>query len=85
MTHMSNVLGTYMPGARVAAAAHAHGAKVMFDGSQSVVHRPVDVQALDADFFVFTGHKLYGPTGIGVLWGGRSCWRRCRPSWAAAT
>ena len=69
MTHMSNVLGTYTPGARIAAAAHAHGAKVLFDGSQSVVHRRVDVQALGADFFVFTGHKLYGPTGIGVLWG----------------
>ncbi len=69
MTHMSNVLGTYTPAARVAAAAHAAGAKVMFDGSQAVVHRRVDVQALDADFYVFTGHKLYGPTGIGVLWG----------------
>ena len=69
ITHMSNVLGTYTPGARIAAAAHAAGARVMFDGSQSVVHRRVDVQALDADFFVFTGHKLYGPTGIGVLWG----------------
>ncbi len=69
ITHMSNVLGTYTPGARIAAAAHVAGAKVLFDGSQSVVHRRVDVQALDADFFVFTGHKLYGPTGIGVLWG----------------
>ncbi len=69
MTHMSNVLGTYTPGARIVAAAHAHGAKVLLDGSQAVVHRRVDVQALDADFFVFTGHKLYGPTGIGVLWG----------------
>ena len=69
MTHMSNVLGSYTPAARIAAAAHAAGAKVMFDGSQAVVHRRVDVQALDADFYVFTGHKLYGPTGIGVLWG----------------
>ena len=69
MTHMSNVLGTYTPAARIAAAAHAAGAKVLFDGSQAVVHRRVDVQALDADFYVFTGHKLYGPTGIGVLWG----------------
>ena len=69
MVHMSNVLGTYLPAARIAAAAHAAGAKVMFDGSQAVVHRRVDVQALDADFYVFTGHKLYGPTGIGVLWG----------------
>jgi cysteine desulfurase/selenocysteine lyase len=69
MTHMSNVLGTYVPAARVAAMAHDAGAKVLFDGSQAVVHRRVDVQALDADFYAFTGHKLYGPTGIGVLWG----------------
>lgn len=69
ITHMSNVLGTVTPVARIAAMAHAHGAKVMFDGSQAVVHRPVDVQAIGADFYTFTGHKLYGPTGIGVLWG----------------
>jgi cysteine desulfurase/selenocysteine lyase len=69
ITHMSNVLGTVTPAARIAALAHAHGAKVLFDGSQAVVHRRVDVRALDADFYVFTGHKLYGPTGIGVLWG----------------
>ena len=69
VTHMSNVLGTYTPAARIAAAAHAAGAKVMFDGSQAVVHRRIDVQAIDADFYVWTGHKLYGPTGIGVLWG----------------
>ncbi len=71
ITHMSNVLGTYTPAERIAAMAHAHGAKVMFDGSQAVVHRRVDVQAIDADFYVFTGHKLYGPTGIGVLYGKR--------------
>ncbi len=71
ITHMSNVLGTYIPAERIVAIAHAHGAKVMLDGSQSIVHRRIDVQALDADFFVFTGHKLYGPTGIGVLWGRR--------------
>jgi cysteine desulfurase/selenocysteine lyase len=68
ITHMSNVLGTYTPAARIAALAHEYGAKVMFDGSQAVVHRRVDVQALDADFYAFTGHKLYGPTGIGILW-----------------
>ena len=68
VTHMSNVLGTYTPAERIAALAHAAGAKVLFDGSQAVVHRRVDVQALGADFYVFTGHKLYGPTGIGVLW-----------------
>jgi len=71
ITHMSNVLGTYTPAARITATAHAYGAKVMFDGSQAVVHRRVDVQALDADFYAFTGHKLYGPTGIGVLWARR--------------
>jgi cysteine desulfurase/selenocysteine lyase len=71
VTHMSNVLGTYTPADRIAAMAHAAGARVLFDGSQAVVHRAIDVQALDADFYVFTGHKLYGPTGIGVLWGKR--------------
>ena len=71
ITHMSNVLGTVTPAARIAALAHAHGAKVLFDGSQAVVHRRIDVQALDADFYAFTGHKLYGPTGIGVLWARR--------------
>jgi cysteine desulfurase / selenocysteine lyase len=69
MTHMSNVLGTYTPVERIVRIAHAHGAKVLFDGAQAVVHRRVDVQALDCDFYAFTGHKLYGPTGIGVLWG----------------
>lgn len=68
VTHMSNVLGTVTPAARIAELAHAHGARVLFDGSQAVVHRAVDVQAIGADFYVFTGHKLYGPTGIGILW-----------------
>jgi len=71
ITHMSNVLGTYTPAERIVRAAHAHGAKVLFDGSQAVVHRRVDVQAIGCDFYVFTGHKLYGPTGIGVLWARR--------------
>jgi cysteine desulfurase/selenocysteine lyase len=71
MTHMSNVLGTVTPAKRIADLAHAYGAKVLFDGSQAVVHRAVDVQAIDADFYVWTGHKLYGPTGIGVLYGKR--------------
>jgi cysteine desulfurase/selenocysteine lyase len=69
VTHMSNVLGSVTPAERLAAMAHAHGAKLLLDGSQAVVHRRVDVQALGCDFYVFTGHKLYGPTGIGVLWG----------------
>ena len=69
LAHMSNVLGTVTPVERVVAMAHAHGAKVLLDGSQAVVHRRVDVQAIGCDFYCFTGHKLYGPTGIGVLWG----------------
>ncbi len=72
VTHMSNVLGTVTPAARIAALAHAAGALLLLDGSQAVVHRPVDVRALGADFYVFTGHKLYGPTGIGVLWARRA-------------
>jgi cysteine desulfurase/selenocysteine lyase len=79
MTHMSNVLGTVTPAERIVRIAHAHGAKVMFDGSQAIVHRKVDVQALDCDFYVWTGHKLYGPTGIGVLWGKRDLLERMPP------
>jgi cysteine desulfurase/selenocysteine lyase len=71
ITHMSNVLGTYTPAARIAELAHAYGAKVLLDGSQAIVHRRVDVQAIGCDFYAFTGHKLYGPTGIGVLWARR--------------
>ncbi len=71
ITHMSNVLGTYTPAERIVQIAHAHGAKVLFDGSQAIVHRRIDVQALGCDFYAFTGHKLYGPTGIGVLWARR--------------
>ena len=68
ITHMSNVLGTVTPATQIARMAHDAGAKVLFDGSQAAVHRRVDVQAIDADFYAFTGHKLYGPTGIGVLY-----------------
>lgn len=68
VAHMSNVLGTVTPVERIVAVAHAHGAKVLLDGSQAAVHRRVDVQAIGCDFYCFTGHKLYGPTGIGVLW-----------------
>ncbi|GBQ10810.1 cysteine desulfurase [Swaminathania salitolerans] len=68
ITHMSNVLGTLTPAKDLARLAHRYGAKILFDGSQSAVHRRIDVQDLDADFFVCTGHKLYGPTGIGLLW-----------------
>jgi cysteine desulfurase/selenocysteine lyase len=63
------VLGTINPVAEIIEAAHAAGAPVLLDGAQAIVHQAVDVQALDADFYVFSGHKLYGPTGIGVLYG----------------
>jgi cysteine desulfurase/selenocysteine lyase len=69
VTHMSNVLGVRTPAAEIARVAHARGVPVLFDGCQAVVHGSVDVQAIDADFYAFTGHKLYGPTGIGVLYG----------------
>jgi cysteine desulfurase / selenocysteine lyase len=69
VTHMSNVLGTVNPIADVIRIAHEKGVPVLIDGSQGAVHEKVDVQALGADFYVFTGHKLYGPTGIGVLYG----------------
>jgi cysteine desulfurase / selenocysteine lyase len=71
ITHMSNVLGTYTPAERLAAFAHERGAKILLDGSQAVVHRRIDVRAIDADFYVFSGHKLYGPSGIGVLYAKR--------------
>ena len=69
ITHMSNVLGTVTPLRQIIDMAHARGIPVLVDGSQGAVHQKVDVQALGADFYVFTGHKLYGPTGIGVLYG----------------
>ena len=72
VTHMSNVLGSVTPAATIVRMAHEAGARVMLDGSQAAVHRAVDVRALDVDFYAFTGHKLYGPTGIGVLYGKRA-------------
>lgn len=69
ISHMSNVFGVPQPAAELARIAHAHGAKILFDGCQAAVHAPVDVRAIDADFYVATGHKLYGPTGIGLLYG----------------
>ena len=69
MPHVSNVLGTVFPVREIAAAAHAKGAIFVLDGCQGVVHLPVDVADIDCDFYVFSGHKLYGPSGIGVLWG----------------
>jgi len=69
VTHMSNVLGTINPVAEIIADAHAAGVPVLLDGCQAIVHLDIDVQALDVDFYAFSGHKLYGPTGIGVLYG----------------
>jgi cysteine desulfurase/selenocysteine lyase len=69
ITHMSNVLGARTPAAEIVNLAHAKGVPVLMDGCQAVVHGGVDVQAIDVDYYAFTGHKLYGPTGIGVLYG----------------
>jgi len=69
VAHIANTTGTVNPIEEIIAKAHAKGAKVLIDGAQSAAHRPVDVQMLKADFFVFSGHKAYGPTGIGVLYG----------------
>ena len=69
VAHVSNVLGTVNPVAEIIRTAHAHDVPVLIDGAQSIPHMPVDVQALDADFYVFSAHKVYGPTGVGVLYG----------------
>jgi cysteine desulfurase / selenocysteine lyase len=79
ITHMSNALGTVVPVKEMIRIAHERGIKVLVDGSQSAVHLPVDVQDLDADFYVMTGHKLYGPTGIGVLYGKQDLLNSMRP------
>ena len=68
-TQVSNALGTVTPVAEMTALAHRHGAKVLVDGAQGICHLPVDVQALDADFYAFSGHKMFAPTGVGVLYG----------------
>ena len=79
ITHMSNVLGTVVPLKEVVRIAHERGIPVLADGAQAAVHLPVDVQDLDVDFYAFTGHKLYGPTGIGVLYGKKEHLERMRP------
>ncbi|MBE1203596.1 cysteine desulfurase [Aminobacter carboxidus] len=79
ITHMSNALGTVTPIKEICRVAHARGIPVLVDGSQSAVHMPIDVQDLDCDFFVMTGHKLYGPSGVGVLYGKRELLERMRP------
>ena len=71
VNHVSNAIGTINPIAEMIQLAHAHGAKVMIDGAQSIAHLDIDVQALNIDFFAFSAHKLFGPTGVGVLYGKR--------------
>ncbi len=79
VTHVSNVLGTITPAAELIAIAHRHGVRIMIDGAQSVAHIPVNVSALDADFFVFSGHKIYAPTGIGALYGKKDVLEAAKP------
>src|SRR3954452_569215 len=79
ITHMSNVLGTVTPAAEIVRIAHGHGVPVLVDGAQGAVHLSVDVQELDCDFYVMTGHKLYGPTGVGVLYGKREWLEKMPP------
>jgi cysteine desulfurase/selenocysteine lyase len=79
ITHMSNVLGTVTPMREIIRLAHERGIPVLVDGAQSAVHMPVDVRDLDADFYIFTGHKVYGPTGVGVLYGKREWLERMPP------
>jgi cysteine desulfurase/selenocysteine lyase len=79
ITHMSNVTGTLVPVREIIRMAHERGIPVLVDGSQAAVHLPVDVRELDADFYVFTGHKTYGPTGIGVLYGKQALLDAMRP------
>jgi len=79
LSHMSNVLGTLNDARAIVERAHSAGAQVLLDGCQAVVHTGVDVRALDCDYYVFSGHKLYGPTGIGVLYGRHDALERLRP------
>lgn len=79
VAHVSNVLGTVNPVKQMAATAHAHGAYMLVDGAQSIPHFKVDVQNLDCDFLTFSGHKIYGPTGIGVLYGRESLLEKMPP------
>lgn len=78
-THVSNALGTVTPVQELIAIAHRHGVRILIDGAQSVAHIPVNVRALDADFFVFSGHKIFGPTGIGAVYGKKEVLEAARP------
>lgn len=84
-TQVSNALGTITPAAEMIELAHRAGAKVLLDGAQSVSHLRVDVQSLDCDWLVFSGHKIFGPTGIGVLYGKPELLAITQPGRAAAT
>lgn len=79
ITHVSNVLGTINPIKDLTEIAHRHGARILIDGAQSVPHLPVNVKELDADFYVFSGHKMYGPTGIGILFGKKALLEQMPP------
>lgn len=79
VTHVSNTLGTVTPVEELIAIAHRHGVRILIDGAQSVAHIPVNVSALDADFFVFSGHKIFAPTGIGVVYGKKELLEAARP------
>lgn len=78
-THVSNALGTITPVQELVAIAHRHGVRILIDGAQSIAHIPVNVSALDADFFVFSGHKIFAPTGIGVVYGKQEALEAARP------
>lgn len=78
VTHVSNSLGTVNPIKEMIQTAHKFGVPVFVDGAQAVPHFPVDVQDLDADFYTFSGHKMFAPTGSGILYGKKSFWRKCR-------
>ena len=80
LAHVSNALGTVLPVGRMIALAHQHGIPVLLDGAQAIAHQHVDVQQLDCDFYAFSGHKVYGPTGIGVLYG-REAMLAAMPPW----
>lgn len=79
ITHMSNVLGTLVPVEEIVRIAHGRGIPVLVDGAQAAVHMPVDVRAIDCDFYAVTGHKLYGPSGIGVLYGKKALLEKLPP------
>lgn len=80
VTHVSNVLGTINPIKEIAKIAHDHGAIIVVDGAQSTPHMQIDVQDLDCDFFAFSGHKMCGPTGIGVLYGKKDLLNNMEPA-----